>query len=86
LSLEPRTRALVIAGAGIFLTGAIPLDMVASKVFDTYGHRDTIQYATAAMIKESVEMIGSLVCLYAFTGYLTRYLRVQTIRIALSSR
>jgi hypothetical protein len=61
--LPPSTRRLVVAAAGMYLTGAAALEAVGGMVLEGQGDRAAYLLVTAA--EEGLEMAGSVLLLYA---------------------
>jgi hypothetical protein len=64
-----RTSKLFILGGAIFLTGAIAVDVLSSGVLtESFAHQGIMVGA-----EESLELIGSVVILYAIVDYIERF-------------
>jgi hypothetical protein len=61
--LPASTRRLVVAAAGLYLTGAVALEAAGGMVLEAQGHRAGYLLVTAA--EEGLEMAGSVLLLYA---------------------
>jgi hypothetical protein len=61
--LPASTRRLVVAAAGLYVTGAVALEAAGGMVLEAQGHRAGYLLVTAA--EEGLEMAGSVLLLYA---------------------
>ena len=67
--LPPRTRYRFIAAGALYVTGAVLLDAVSAKQFDTSGSI-TFRYLTIGTLEELFEMMGVVVMIYALLSYI----------------
>ena len=79
-SLPGRTRLLFILAAGVFLTGALGVEMVSGWWADPHGE-DNLVYALIISVEECCEMLGVAIFIYALYQRLlgqVRELRLTT--------
>jgi hypothetical protein len=83
-SLPPKTRILLMLSAGIFVTGAIGVEMIGGWYAEIFGLQADLIYALIATTEEALEMLGVLTLLYTLLSYMGKYL--QPIKINILSR
>lgn len=81
LDFVGRERRLLIASAGMFLAGAVGLEMVGAKLAGLYG-QEHITYRSAATAEEALESFGMLTFLGALLLYARR--RIGRFEIAIA--
>ena len=69
LSLPRKTSNLILFAAVIYVGGAIGMELVGGKLFDSGGGGE-LSYALVATLEETLEMMGSIVLLYALLDYM----------------
>lgn len=69
LALQPRTCRLFISAGTIYVSGALGLELVGGY-FASTGGNTTFEYAVAAIVEETFEMIGLAIFIYALTDYI----------------
>jgi len=82
-SIPKKTAGLFLLAAGIYLAGALGIEMIGAKLWTTMGSNNLL-YAIIANIEESSEMIGLLVFDYALLDYLRSNARSLVIRFTWS--
>lgn len=93
LHLPKRTLLLFLAAGGVFVVGAIGVEMVGSRLeFDVIQSRgkfmnapvDTqVMYVVAVAIEELLEMLGIIIFVYALLSYMGFQAKEVTLRIGL---
>jgi hypothetical protein len=81
--LPTKTRHLLILAGGIFVTGALGVEMIGAWHTDRFGFQADLTYAIVATIEETLEMLGVLILLYALLSYwgsLTRPIKIKVVR------
>lgn len=73
--LPARTRWLFVVAGGIFVGGALGLEMVEALYDSYYGTRDGLAYATVASSEEVLEMVGVVVLVYALMSHIGTHLK-----------
>lgn len=68
--LPKRTRSLMMLACGIYLAGALGMEMMSGAVREAYGRWDVFTQATI-ILEEVLENVGILVFIYALLTYLT---------------
>jgi hypothetical protein len=68
-TLPKRTRLLFYISAGVYLLGAVGLEMVGGKLATSVG-KGAVSYIVTTQIEEILEMTGVLIFEYAILGYL----------------
>jgi hypothetical protein len=71
LHLPARTRWLFVAAAAVFLTGAVGLELPGSVLYEQ-GETISPAYAAVSALEETMEMLGTVLFLYAVTSYRPR--------------
>lgn len=69
LSLEPRTRALFLLSAALFVGGALGLETASGFVARSAG-LESVAYISITAFEEMFEMLGSCLFIYALLDYL----------------
>jgi hypothetical protein len=67
------TRRLFIFAGGLFVAGAIGIEMIGAQVEASLGTRETMAYVVAVTLEEGCEMFGIALFLYALLAYLNRH-------------
>ena len=70
-ALPRRTAGLLMLAGGIYIGGAIGVEMIGSALFIVKGPL-SLQYGLSVQVEEFLEMAGLIVFIYALTGYLLR--------------
>lgn len=68
-SFPPAARGLLVISAGVFLAGAIGMEMVGSKLFDDSGSQAGLAYRLATNLEEGLEGLGVLLFLLSIHLY-----------------
>jgi hypothetical protein len=79
LHLPSKTRYLFIAAGGIYIGGALAMEMVGGYYADLAGQRNLI-YGTIATTEEIFEMVGVLIFIYALLAYIGSYIQDIDVR------
>lgn len=74
LRLPRRTLLLFLLSAGIYVGGAVGLEMISAKFYSVSGRRDTFGYLSAMVLEESMEMFGIVLFCHALLGYMSRHM------------
>lgn len=82
-SIPKRTVGLFFVAAGIYLAGALGIEMIGARLWTSMGSNNLL-YALIANIEESFEMIGLLVFDYALLDYLRSNAQSLVIRFTWS--
>lgn len=80
LHLPSKTRYLFIAAGGIYIGGALAMEMVGGYYADLAGQRNLI-YGTIATTEEIFEMVGVLIFIYALLAYIGSYIQDIDVRL-----
>lgn len=72
-ALPHDTRRLFIFAGGLFVAGAIGIEMIGAQVESSLGTRETMAYVVAVTLEEGCEMFGVALFLYALLSYLNRH-------------
>jgi hypothetical protein len=80
-TLPTKTRTLMILAGGIFVMGAIGVEMIGGWYTEAFGFQADLTYALIATTEEILEMIGVLMLLYALLSYMGKYLQPFQIRV-----
>lgn len=67
LSLEPRTRSLIVLAGFIYVSGAIGVELAAGEAMAIFG-RDSLWYRLPTTLEESLEALGQIILLSALLG------------------
>jgi len=68
-ALDRRTRWLFLSSAGLYVGGAIGMEMIGGSFAEWYG-LDSLRYLVAMTLEESLEMAGIVLFLYTLLTYL----------------
>jgi hypothetical protein len=71
--LPSRVRALVLLGGGLYVGGAIGMEVVGSVLWDSGPGYDSMAYALSTAVEELLEMLGSVSFLYGIARYLQEH-------------
>lgn len=74
LQLPPRTRGLMALAAGMYIGGALGLEMIGGWYLDLNQGKNLL-YGLLTTLEESLEMFGSIMLIYALMDYLGTTLR-----------
>jgi hypothetical protein len=80
--LPSRTRMLFFVSAGLFLSGAVGLEMVGAHFTALHGTSNTIEYKIAATIEETLEISAAILFLYAILRYMQDHLAGVRVKMA----
>jgi len=69
-ALPPRVRARFTRAAGLYLFGAIGMEMVGAAIFRAFDGPDSFLYALSTAVEEGSEMFGLSLFVAALLGYL----------------
>ncbi|MBH0186235.1 MAG: hypothetical protein HP477_12730 [Nitrospira sp.] len=67
------TRWLFIFAGGLFVAGAIGIEMIGAQVESTIGTREAMVYVVVVTLEEGCEMFGIALFLYALLSHLNRH-------------
>ena len=70
--LPGRTMALLLLGAGMTFSGGVILEMFEGWRVDSHGHGGVLLFSMVT-VQEMMEMIGSIIALYAVIDYVAGY-------------
>jgi hypothetical protein len=79
-ALPVRTRNLFIASGGLFLSGAVGMELVGGNFSWLHGE-ESLAYAAITATEEFLEMSGIVLFIYALMTYMRDYLRDVRIEI-----
>ncbi|MGI0486151.1 hypothetical protein ACN4EK_11985 [Pantanalinema rosaneae CENA516] len=82
LHLPQRTRNLMIFAGGIYITGALGIEMVSGAVREAYGRWNVLTQAVI-ISEETLEKVGILIFIYALLTYLVKLTDRLTINFQL---
>ncbi len=86
LALRPRYRALFLAAGGLYVGGALGMELAAARHVAAFGE-DTFTHAMLYSVEEAMEMAGVIVFIYALLHYAGGLLQSVHVRFdAPSSR
>lgn len=71
-SLPKDTKRLFVVAGGVFVLGAVGIEMLASLIHSHYGSADSMLHATVTTFEEYFEMLGIIIFIYALLLYLTK--------------
>lgn len=86
LQLPARTRRLVIAAGGLFLTGAFGFELIGGWYISRHGELVDFHYSMLVGGEEFLEMSGIILFIYALLDYLADQLQGGPLRILIRSR
>lgn len=72
--IERRTAALFVVAGGIYVMGAVGMEMSAGPLVEKYGEMST-PHMLCEVVEETLEMLGIVVFIYALLGHLARCVR-----------
>lgn len=79
IKLPKRTRRLTLLSAGLYLAGALALEMVGGNFVKQYGSIDYFSYNVIVTIEESFEFAGLVLFVYTLLDYIReKYGEVHT--------
>ena len=81
--LDARTRRLFVVAGGVFVGGAIGMEMLAGPIVQAHG-AESLEHALEQVVEETMEMTGALIFLYALLDHLGR--TVGTVRLSIGAR
>ncbi|NCJ07306.1 hypothetical protein GS597_12470 [Synechococcales cyanobacterium C] len=81
LSLPRYFRNLILVSAGIFLAGALGVEMINSRIEYTMG-AENLTYALMTTLEEFLENIGVEIFAYSLLEYMSKSLELRTIQIS----
>jgi hypothetical protein len=80
-TLPAKTRSLMIFAGGIFVTGAIGVEMIGGWHTAQFGYHAGLTYTLITTIEEVLEMLGVLMLLYALLSYLGDQAQALQIKV-----
>jgi hypothetical protein len=80
-TLPLKTRNLLMLAGGVFITGAIGMEMIGGWYASTFNSQSDLPFALITTVEEALEMSGVLVLLYALLSYLADAAHPLQIRI-----
>jgi hypothetical protein len=80
--LPSRTRLLFVLAAGIFITGAVGLEMLGGHFFALMGTNKSLPYIIVMTMEESFEIAGAILFIYALLDYIQNYLPGLRVMLA----
>ncbi|HEY9618123.1 MAG TPA: hypothetical protein V6C64_14855 [Microcoleaceae cyanobacterium] len=83
MHLPRQTRFLVMLACGIYVTGALGMEMLGGAIREAYG-RWNIVTQTVIISEEILEMTGILIFIYALLTYLTSFADQLTVNYQLA--
>ena len=69
INLPPKTRWAFLIAAALYLGGAVGFEMIEGWYSEING-RETLLYMTLTTIEETLEMVGTIVFIWALLGYI----------------
>jgi hypothetical protein len=84
-SLPRRSRQHLAIAAGLYIGGALGMEMVGSYVAELQGQQH-LPYALLATVEEVMEMMGIVVFIYGLLDYMATWIPAIYLQIKLSSR
>ncbi|MGI9538015.1 MAG: hypothetical protein ACR2PB_13170 [Desulfocapsaceae bacterium] len=73
-ALPKKTRWLFLIAGAVFVTGAVGMEAMGSKIFSTTGGQKTMAYILFANLEESLEMLGLIIFFYALLAYVAEHM------------
>ena len=67
------TRWLFLIAGGIYVAGAVGMEMIGSNIYYTHGGHKPVSYYLWATLEETFEMLGLIIFFYALLDYAARY-------------
>ena len=83
-NLPRKTRNLFLLAGGIYIGGALIMEMIGAYLADI-GGLDTMAYWLAATIEELLEMFGILIFIHALLSYIRTHLRELNLSVIFSN-
>jgi hypothetical protein len=80
-TLPTKTRILLIASGGIFVTGAIGMEMIGGAYTEAFGYNADLTYVFLTTVEETLEMIAVLVLLYALLSYMSSHVPPLKVKV-----
>jgi hypothetical protein len=80
-TLPPKTRTLLILSGGIFVTGAIGIEMIGGWYTELYGNQADFTYSLITTAEEILEMLSVLMLLYALLTYMGEHTQACRVRV-----
>ncbi|MBT8041767.1 MAG: hypothetical protein KJN98_01210, partial [Pontiella sp.] len=81
LQLPAETKKFLLIGAGLFLLGAVGVEVV-SCIWEEAGHGKDFIYHLFATTEETFEMLGVISIIYAFASYLDKQLPELSVQVS----
>ena len=81
--LPKKTRRLLILGGGLFLSGALVVEVIGGMTRSN--DEEGMLYHTMVAIEETLEMLGSIAFIHAFASYLDEHIPHFRLRISSQS-
>lgn len=85
LRLPQSYRRLFLASAGIYISGAIGMEMAGGYYVDNHYHWNPAIWLVLTTIEEGLEMLGTLTFAYALLTYIQSSIGELNVRIIPSS-
>jgi len=82
--LDVRSRWLFVCAGGVFLSGAVIMEIPGGLLYEKYGF-STWHYIASYAIEEWLEMTGILIFIYALLDYIRKYVGRITLDLRSSS-
>jgi hypothetical protein len=79
VDLPVKTRRLIVLAAGLFLGGALGMELVGGWHYEQHG--DDLAFSMIATVEESLEMAGAITFIRALLGYLSTVYPVTQITL-----
>jgi hypothetical protein len=80
-TLPMKTRSLMIFAGGIFVAGAIGVEMIGAWYTDLFGYHADLTYALITTVEEVLEMLSVLMLLYTLLSYLGDQAQALQIKV-----
>lgn len=84
--LPARVRALIFLAGGLYVAGALGMEIVGGEYLDWHGGERDVIFALMATVEETLEMVGLAVFVLALLTYIHASLGGIDLRIAPSAR
>lgn len=78
--LPRTTRYLFVSAAGIFLAGALGVEMLGGKYAEEHGHNNVV-YVSYVHVEEFLELMGMVLFIYALLRYMKGHVRNICVEI-----
>jgi hypothetical protein len=82
LDLPPKTRFRFILAGGLFVSGAMGLEMIGGAIFDEMGTGRNLPYVILMTFEELLEMGATIFFIYTLFSYIQEYLPGLHIAVA----